>query len=213
MSSPLGILIVEKLGNIKTLNVKDYKEEDLYKKCGFKKDTNFTKQVEWGVKLNKIKYLIYVFGKQEGKANNENKYDFPPPLDSTLLFGNCAMVCNKVDKDNIEPMDFTIEMWEKIYENLFGGFEDLSTTANEDENEKDELANVPEKYKTQTGYLKDGFVVEDNDLTSNTARSTVSDEVSFSDEEDEDSGPFIMEDDLELEIVGSELSEDEYISD
>ena len=210
MSSPLGILIIEKLGNIKTLNVKDYKEEELYKKCGFKKDTNFTKQVEWGVKLNKVKYLVYVFGKQEGKANTENKYDFPPPLDSTLLFGNCAVVCNKVDKDNVELIDLTIEMWEKIYEKLFGGFEDLSSTANEDENEKDELTNVPEKYKTQTGYLKDGFVVDDSELISETGGTSLSDEESFSDDE-EDSNNFIMEDDLELEAIGSELSEDEYI--
>jgi len=209
MSSPLGILIIEKLGNIKTLNVKDYKEEELYKKCGFKKDTNFTKRVEWGVKLNKVKYLIYVFGKHEGKANTENKYDFPPPLDSTLLFGNCAVVCNKVDKDNVEPVDLTIEMWEKIYEKLFGGFEDLSSTANEDENEKDELANVPEKYKTQAGYLKDGFVVDDSELISETGGTSLSDEESFSD--DEDSNHFIMEDDLELEAIGSELSEDDYI--
>ena len=208
MSSPLGILIIEKLGNIKTLNVKDYKEEELYKKCGFKKDTNFTKQVEWGVKLNKVKYLVYVFGKHEGKANTENKYDFPPPIDSKLLFGNCAVVCNKVDKDNVEPVDLTIEMWEKIYEKLFGGFEDLSSTANEDENEKDELANVPDKYKTQTGYLKDGFVVDDSELISETGGTSLSDEESFS---DDDSNNFIMEDDLELEAIGSELSEDEYI--
>lgn len=210
MSSPLGILIIEKLGNIKTLNVKDYKEEELYKKCGFKKDTNFTKQVEWGVKLNKVKYLVYVFGKQEGKANTENKYDFPPPLDSTLLFGNCAVVCNKVDKDHVEPIDLTIEMWEKIYEKLFGGFEDLSSTANEDENEKDELANVPEKYKTQTGYLKDGFVVDDIELISETGGTSLSDEESFSDNE-EDSNHLIMDDDMELHAIGSELSEDEYI--
>ena len=210
MSSPLGILIIEKLGNIKTLNVKDYKEEELYKKCGFKKDTNFTKQVEWGVKLNKVKYLVYVFGKQEGKANTENKYDFPPPLDSTLLFGNCAVVCNKVDKDHVEPIDLTIEMWEKIYEKLFGGFEDLSSTANEDENEKDELANVPEKYKTQTGYLKDGFVVDDIELISETGGTSLSDEESFSDNE-EDSNHLIMDDDMELHAIGSVLSEDEYI--
>ena len=55
------------------------------------------------------------------------------------------------------------EMWEKIYEVLFGGFEDLSATAVNDELEVDELENVPDEYKTKSGYLKDGFVVEDTE--------------------------------------------------
>ena len=46
---------------------------------------------------------------------------------------------------------------------MFGGFEDLSATAAEDENEEDELASVPEHMKTKDGYLKDGFVVDDDD--------------------------------------------------
>ena len=44
---------------------------------------------------------------------------------------------------------------EKIYEKLFGGFEDLTLTAIEDENEIDELENIPKEKKTKQGYLKD----------------------------------------------------------
>ena len=34
-------------------------------------------------------------------------------------------------------------MWEKFYEDLFGGFENLADTAKEDEEEEDELENIP----------------------------------------------------------------------
>ena len=37
MSQPLTIVIVEKTGTLKSLSIKDFKVEDLYKKCGFKK--------------------------------------------------------------------------------------------------------------------------------------------------------------------------------
>ena len=56
----------------------------------------------------------------------------------------------------------SVEVWEKFYEDLFGGFENLADTAKEDEEEEDELENIPAEMKTKTGYLKDGFVVDDN---------------------------------------------------
>jgi len=74
----LGILIIEKNGNIKTLCIKDYKEEELYKKCGFTKSDDFIIQTEWTKKVDNISYTISVFGKTKGKANYENKYDFIP---------------------------------------------------------------------------------------------------------------------------------------
>ena len=96
----------------------------------------------------------------KGKANTENKYDFPPPADNMLFFGNCILT-NKVDGEYYE---LSPELWGKLYEKLFGGFEDLATTAEEDENELDELENIPKSMKTKTGYLKDGFIVEDDDM-------------------------------------------------
>ena len=84
----LTIIIVDKGTTLKTLTVKDYKVEELYKKCGFKKADDFTLQVEWPVKLDGQRYLIQMYGKLEGKANMENKYDFPPPVDKKLYFGD-----------------------------------------------------------------------------------------------------------------------------
>ena len=46
MSQPLDVIIVEKGGSLKALAVKDFKLDELYKKCGFKKGEDFVKQVE-----------------------------------------------------------------------------------------------------------------------------------------------------------------------
>ena len=100
MAQPLSIIIVEKEGTLKTLSIKDFKLEELYKKCGFKKPDGFTKQAEWGTKLNGIKYITAVYAKSEGKANTENKYDFPPPIDNKLFFGNCVIVASIKKQDN-----------------------------------------------------------------------------------------------------------------
>ena len=152
MTQSLTIIIVDKSGTLKTLTVKDYKVEDLFKKCGFKKSEGFSLQVEWPVKLNSQKYLIQMYGKLDGKANMENKYDFPPPVDKNLYFGACALVgMLRDDSNNCSHINLSIELWNKIYEKLFGGFEDLALTCNEDDDEEDELANVPKNIKSQKG--------------------------------------------------------------
>lgn len=206
---PLTIIIVEKTGALKSLSIKDYKEEELYKKCGFKKSEDFQKQVEWSVKFENKKYYITVYAKTDGKANSENKYDFPPPIDTKLFFGNCAIIAKVKNEDGTHVLtDLSLQMWNKIYEKLFGGFEDLAATAAEDENEEDELENVPKEKKTKQGYLKDGFVV-DSDETEDEISSIGSDEV-----DDEDTETLSEEKDcdcdVELSDLGSELSEDSY---
>jgi len=159
---PLNIIIIEKEGKIKSLSIKDFKLSELYKKCGFKKDTHFIKQAEWKVQVSDLDInnaSIIVYGKTDGRANSENKYEFPPPIDSKLFFGNCAVLC--YSKTNSTYVNLTIKMWEKIYEKLFGGFENLGSCNDDDDNELDELANIPKKFKTKDGYLNDGFVVDD----------------------------------------------------
>ena len=143
MTTPLGVIIVDKTGLLKSYNIKDFKEDELYKKCGFKKSTDFSKQTEWNIKYDGKKYLISMYGKLEGKANTENKYDFPPPIDNKLFFGNCVLVAKIKNEDNISLFtSLTIPLWDKLYEKLFGGFEDLNNAIIEDEMEVDELDNI-----------------------------------------------------------------------
>jgi hypothetical protein len=211
-SQSLGIIIVEKTGTLKALNVKDYKEDDLYKKCGFKKADGFIKQTEWSVKVDGQKYLVALYAKADGKANSENKYDFPPPVDTKLFFGSCALVASLKNDTGSKLYNLTIALWDKIYEKLFGGFEDLVTTCAEDEDEEDELANVPAEKKTKHGYLKDGFVVDSDGEADDSEYET-------EDEDEEDLSEEISDslgndgDDLILDDIGSELSEEEYETD
>jgi lipopolysaccharide export LptBFGC system permease protein LptF len=209
MTQPLSVVIVEKGGSLKILSIKDFKLEELYKKCGFKKGEDFNKQVEWNVKYDNKKYFIEVYAKTDGRANSENKYDFPPPIDTKLFFGSCAILAYlKKEDDTKVYTDLSLPLWLKIYEKLFGGFEDLAATAAEDEAEEDELANVPKEKKTKQGYLKDGFVVDSSDTEEN-----LSDDVT-EESEDEDTDESEEQADADGEIViedlGSELSEESY---
>ena len=156
----LNIVIVETNGSLKKTLFKKFNEENLYKKCNLKKPDDFEKKTKWSVNIDGLKYNVFLFAKEKGRANNENKYDFPPPVDNKLFFGNCVLFAKNEDNEYI---DLTIELWNKIYEKLFGGFENLESTATEDENEEDELDNIPAEMKTKDGYLKDDFIVDEED--------------------------------------------------
>jgi hypothetical protein len=149
------VIIVEKSGSIKEVNIKSYNEEELYKKAGFKVTDGFELQTKWTVNLDK-KYTVLLYAKVKGRAGQENKYDFPPPVDKNLFFGNCLLV--NVSDDNF-AQDLKESEWEKIYEHLFGGFEDIGSEDSEESEDSD--VDLP---RTKSGYVKDGFVVDDNEL-------------------------------------------------
>ena len=208
MTQPLSIIIVERSGTLKPLTIKDFKEEELFKKCGFKKAEDFIKQVEWNAKYEGKKYYVQVFAKSDGRANSENKYEFPPPIDKKLFFGSCAIIAFTKNTDGSKNyLDLSIPLWNKIYEKLFGGFEDLVKTAAEDEEEEDEVANVPKEKKTKHGYLKDGFVVDSSETEDEASPSNSEEETEDDESEEEEADG---EEDMVIEDIGSELSEESY---
>lgn len=154
---PATIIIVEKNGDLKETSFRSESIDDLYKKAGFKTATGFTIHSVWNVELsNKKQYNIVLYGKTTGRANQENKYEFPPPVDNTLFFGNCVLA-------NISDgviTNLSVDEWEEIYNYLYGGFEDIGDDDEEDDDEDEIDANVP---LTKTGYMKDDFVVEDDE--------------------------------------------------
>ena len=170
------ILIVNQLGNISELLVKKLKMDDLYKKCNYRKQDGFELRNTWKVKLDNKYYTLELHGKVDGKANMENKYEMPPPVDKILYFGALAIV-NKDENNNI--VSLSKKEWEDIYEKLYGGFEDLDATAEEDENELDELKDVPKHLKTKSGYLKDGFVVDEGEDEEDEDDEDEDDELSY----------------------------------
>jgi hypothetical protein len=199
------ILIIDKSGNFTPLTVKKYCPDELYKKCGFKKNDGFSLHSEWTIKLDKKKYMIQMHGKTNGKANTENKYEFPPPIDNTLFFGSCALVGFVKNETEYDAFNLTIEFWNKAYEKLFGGFEDLTTTAIEDEYEEDELERIPCSMKTKTGYLKDGFVVDSSDNENDQDTESENDDYKNEDYKNKNKDKEIFLDD-----ICSELSEESY---
>ena len=205
MTKNIGILI-DKTGELKEVKINDI--ENLYKTCKLKKPDNFELRHTWKVKLKGEKYKIILYAKDEGRANTENKYDLPPPIDNDLFFGSMLVIGNN---DDDEIIDMSIELWEQIYEKLFGGFENLKDTAKEDEEEEDELENIPDNMKTKEGYLKDGFIVEneddeDDDLDYE-AEDDDDDEAEFDDDDDEDD----EDEEDELDDCGSELAFEDYV--
>ena len=192
----LTLVTIDKGGTIKTVSAKSLDETNIYKKCNYRKPDNFEQQHIWNVKVKGTKYKIGCYAKAVGKANMENKYDFPPPLDNKLFYGTCGLVSFNSDD---EIINFTHEKWDKIYEKLFGGFEDLGGKEQDDldaEMDVDELKNVPKKHLTKNGYLKDGFVVDKEE-------SEDDEEEEDEEEEDED------EDNDESEDEEDEEEEDE----
>ena len=157
------ILAIEKTGVVKELSLKSFSEKELYKKAGFKTDSGFKCIHQWTIETAATtkKTVISVYGKLSGRAGQENKYDFPPPIDNTLFFGTCLLVAN-ISIENNTCDSLTISKWNTIYEALFGGFEDIGDEDSEI-SEDDIDADVK---RTKNGYVKDGFIVDDESYDS-----------------------------------------------
>lgn len=201
------IVLVEKNGERKDLNAKDLSRKDLYKKCGFRKSEGFEMRHSWKVEaVGSIPlYKVEVWARNTGRANTENKYDLPPPIDTELYFGKIVIV--GVDSEG-ELIDLDKSAWEKVYEQLFGGFDDLD---DDEEDEEDELENIPQELKTKVGgYMKDGFVV-DADESDNDGEGFGEEDLD-DDDDDESSEEDSEDDELDmLSDVGSELQEEDYL--
>ena len=216
------IVLIDKPGTLKTVIVKDFSEDTLYKKAGFKSSEGFGLQHTWGPE-DGLDHSIRLYAKKSGRAGQENKYEFPPPVDSTLFFGSCILV--GFDIHTKEVVDLDEDDWEEIYEYLFGGFEDIADSDESDEDDidtEDELDNIKKETgvvvkQTKQGYVKDGFIVDDEDEND-------ADEEDFETEEsDEDTPPpkkrgarnkavYVKpENDLQVEDCESELSEESYV--
>jgi len=180
--APITILVVDKSGAIKEVSLKNYDESELYKKAGLKSPDGFKCYADWNIEeLNNKTYSVSIFGKITGKANQENKYEFPPPIDNTLFFGSCVIV----NKSGDNAVSISEEEWNSVYEYLYGGFEDIGEEDSEEESEEDDEG-VP---RTKDGYVKDGFVVDDEE-----------EEFDDEDEEEEDDEDYEGDEDEEVYI-------------
>jgi hypothetical protein len=209
-----SIVLIDKNSSVKQTKVKVLSRDTLYKKCGFKVSGGFELRTTWKVNIEGAKMNVELWSRDYGKAGTENKYDFPPPVDTALYFGTCAIL--RVDDDG-DLTDLSVSMWNKIYEKLFGGFEDIND--GDDDDSEDELASVPKEMKTKAGYLKDGFVVDDGTDGDDDSDGTDDDHEDNEfinigvddddDDQDDDDEEYDDNDDDDSE-GGSELDEDVY---
>ena len=98
---------------------------------------------------------------------------------------------SKIPKNENVSSDFDDKEWLKLYEHLFGGFEDLG-----DEDSFSEEEDIPDELKTKHGYMKDGFVVSSSDADD--------DEDYVADENDDD------EEKIELELESDDDEDANY---
>jgi hypothetical protein len=184
------VVFVSKDASLNEKSVKNLDLKTLHVKCNVKQES-FGKRHTW-----KVKGAYYtVYAKDTGRHSSENKYDLPPPVDEELYFNTMAILKHsdeKITNDNV--VDLTKEEWEKTYEHLFGGFENLDDTSGEMSVDEEE-ENLSESEKTKQGYKKDGFVVDDDD----------EDDEDYVPEEDEED-----EDDEDLEETETSEDTDEY---
>ena len=161
----MKIVVIKKNGTLCDLDwKKDSDLKNIYKKAGFRKEDDFAKRHTW--KINEDDF-VSVYSKNTGRANTENKYELPPPVDSDLYFGKLVVIRHSEQNPTVENcLDFTFEEWKTIYEKLMGGFEDLDDNEEESEEEYVDPENL-----TEQGYEKDGFVVEDGEVAFNTGDS------------------------------------------
>lgn len=161
LSSAIPIVLVERNGELRASHISAYTPLELSKKCKHKSSTGFEIHAEWAYSgEDNDRFIVELWARDDGTAGQENKYEFPPPVDTILFFGACALVAKDMSSQHhIIPL--TLEKWDKMYDFLFGGFDTLANC--DDDYESDELDSIPAHRKTKDGYLKDGFVVDNDD--------------------------------------------------
>jgi len=219
------LIIVDKSCNLKSSDLKNFDIEMLYKKCGLRKNDNFEKRHTW--KIDSTNF-VSCFSKDKGRESSINKYDLPPPIDNELYYGSMLLIKHDTEElSNGNVSDLSTEDWEKYYEKLFGGFEDLG----EEDSYSDE-EEIPEHMKTKEGYSKeDGFIVDDDEeedddyipeedeeeeeeaetTTDAEEEDGMGQDSDIDDGEEEEEEEEEEDEDYDSEDLGSELSEESYI--
>jgi hypothetical protein len=182
----IPVVIVERNGDLRASHIDTYTPMELSKKCKHKTSAGFAVRAEWaysGTDDAADRFIVELWARDDGNAGQENKYEFPPPVDTILFFGACALVARDMTTHH-RVIPLTLEKWDKMYDFLFGGFDTLAN-CDDDDNECDELDSVPARRKTKDGYLKDGFVV-DNTSGEDDDQDDDDDDEDDEEEDDED---------------------------
>ena len=199
----VDVVIIDKTGKIKEEKINEISLENISKKCRFRKLTNFDKRHTWKIKIKNQILCVSVFARVEGRANNENKYEMPYPLDKELYFGSIAILAHKGEFKDEKFINISKNMWKLIYDKLMGGFEDISKS--EEEEEEEEFV-APENL-TKHGYKKDNFVVDEEQYESDKSFHENEAEVEEAEEDTPEESEEEIEEELEEEL---EITDEEH---
>ena len=115
----MKLLKINKLGELKLI-----KKDNI---DFITKNKNISKLNSWNYK----DYMYVLYGCINGNANEENKYDLPPPCDCDLFFNDLYFI--KYINNNI--VDLELEEYDEFYNNCFEGFDTIENTDDEIEDE------------------------------------------------------------------------------
>lgn len=237
----VSVIMIEKNGNLKDVSIKWDENEGygkLYKKCGFKSPDNFTEQYCWSLHtVDKKNTNVKIFAKTTGRNNLKNKYKFPESISNTLYFGNVCIIASVRLNEKDEPFNFKIKDWELFLKKINSNKNNCLTNQ---ENKRQEQKNNENPKQEEHPYDGEHEQAEDNDEeeeeieTEIEAEEDEEDEAEIETEEDdvesqqeddhEERDSFIEYckgktfqkndynyDDYDIENIGTELSEEEYI--
>jgi hypothetical protein len=156
----MNVLLIEKNGKLKNTVIKKFSKDELYKKCGFKKNDDFIKQYHWVIDNENI---IELYGKNKGKQNNINIYPFP--IKDAKFYGNSILLLltNGEYQSITQPIIETFKNYEISSSNVFN--------VNDDDNENDNKNDIEEyEYMSNEDYDSDIFkeIVEDESTINDT---------------------------------------------
>jgi len=198
-----SIVVIDKNGVISDTIMKQFNEDELYKKAGFKTPKHFEciKKHCWSINHNNMTYKISVYGKTDGRESTINKYDLPPPLDvlpfnKPHIYGPIIIVN---ENENGAPHDIKTGQWIQLYDFLTGGVDDTGST--EDDEDEEEVAKNPDK----NGYEKDDFVVSDMEEEAEDEAEDEDEDIDSGEDEDSEG------DDSDLDEGNCEVIADEVV--
>jgi|LakMenEpi03Aug12_release.lakeMendotaPanAssembly.Ray.scaffolds.fasta_scaffold195374_1 hypothetical protein len=136
-------IIIDKTGTIQEVFMKKFIEEDILKKCGFRKTDGFSCIYIWkNILFNSVKYNIQLWGKERGKNNTQNIYIFPSPIiNNHVIYGKCALLCSSNNDDN-NYIDLTKNIWINLHNILCDNINNAIDDADEADDEIDEIDEI-----------------------------------------------------------------------
>ena len=198
------VVLIDKTGEVSDSLMKNFNEDELYKKAGLKSSKHFEciGNECWKMTYDKQPFVLSVYGKIDGRESTINKFELPPPLDvlpssKPHVYGTVVIV-NHDDKGNVQ--DIRSKQWLAIYEQLLGGIDDLDDESDEESDE--EIPVNPDK----NGYEKDGFIVSDYEEDEDDDEDD--DEEDCDEEEDEEEEEEEEEEEGEDQDDGSNIVEE-----